>query len=165
MKQVSTFLSITHLVAGLAVILSLLVSPPLLAEIYKWTDENGVTHYTQTPPPSGQEAEIEDLPEASPGQGLGEPGDASDSEPGTQSEQPSAADLQRQRLATQARLTAEEYAANQAMCEEARQELAEIEPSRRVYYTNEDGETVRMDDEERVNEVKRLRNVLSANCQ
>jgi hypothetical protein len=33
-----------------------LVAVPASSEIYKWVDENGVTHYTQTPPQS-QEAE------------------------------------------------------------------------------------------------------------
>jgi len=32
---------------------SLLCSPVLAAKFYRWTDENGVTHYTQTPPPDG----------------------------------------------------------------------------------------------------------------
>ncbi|MCK5875889.1 MAG: DUF4124 domain-containing protein [Alcanivoracaceae bacterium] len=32
---------------------SLLCSPVLAAKFYRWTDDKGVTHYTQTPPPEG----------------------------------------------------------------------------------------------------------------
>ena len=41
---------------------SLLCSPVLAAKFYRWTDDKGVTHYTQTPPPegaSGQEVRIQ----------------------------------------------------------------------------------------------------------
>ena len=36
---------------------SLLCSPVLAAQFYRWTDDKGVTHYTQTPPPEGVEAQ------------------------------------------------------------------------------------------------------------
>lgn len=32
---------------------SLLCSPVLAAKFYRWTDDKGATHYTQTPPPEG----------------------------------------------------------------------------------------------------------------
>jgi hypothetical protein len=38
--------------AGL-LIASLLLQSPVSGEIYKWTDDGGEVHYTQTPPPSG----------------------------------------------------------------------------------------------------------------
>lgn len=159
----------TRPVPGLALILCVLVfsliSSSVWAEVYKWTDENGVTHYSQTPPPSGQEAEIEDIPDSTNDAGLGEPDDAMASESGSDPGQLSAADLARQELASRREYRAEEYAANQALCQEARESLDELEPSRRVYYTNEEGETERMDDQERVDEVQRLKNVLSANCE
>jgi hypothetical protein len=33
--------------------LSLLVLPALAQQMYKWVDEKGVTHYSETPPPDG----------------------------------------------------------------------------------------------------------------
>ena len=41
----------------------LLLHPPVLGAIYKWTDSSGEVHYTQTPPPEGIAAqEIEGAP-------------------------------------------------------------------------------------------------------
>lgn len=35
----------------LALLGALLAAPAMAAQFYKWTDENGVTHYSETPPP------------------------------------------------------------------------------------------------------------------
>ena len=35
------------------VIATLLLHAPAIAQIYKWTDDSGEIHYTQTPPPGG----------------------------------------------------------------------------------------------------------------
>jgi len=40
----------------------LLVSHPLAAKTYRWVDENGVTVYSQKPPPSGPVTEIKPPP-------------------------------------------------------------------------------------------------------
>lgn len=39
----------------LLIILALIVSCPVAAQVYKWTDENGVTHFGSQPPPGQQE--------------------------------------------------------------------------------------------------------------
>jgi hypothetical protein len=52
----------------LAVFLCLASISPALAELYKWVDEDGVVHYSQTPPENRQAAEVEvreDYPDAS----------------------------------------------------------------------------------------------------
>ena len=41
----------------LAILLFNLVSLPATAKMYKWVDEQGKTHYTQSPPPAGTEGE------------------------------------------------------------------------------------------------------------
>lgn len=153
-----------HGAAAVAVLASvLLASTAAVAEVYRWTDENGVTHFSQTPPPAGQEAEIEDVPGTAPAQqsaagidfdGAGTSGD----------EEVSSADLRRQEIAEARDRRQAELEALEAMCRQTRDRLAQIEPNRRVYYTDEDGETVRMDDEDRVAEVEQLRSFLDANC-
>jgi hypothetical protein len=35
------------------IIATLLLQAPVFAQIYKWTDDSGEVHYTQTPPPGG----------------------------------------------------------------------------------------------------------------
>lgn len=144
---------------------SLMASTAVWAEVYRWTDENGVTHFSQTPPPPGQEAEIEDVPESEPAGGEAEvAGIDFDGPGGTVDEEMSAADLRRQEIAESSDQRQSDREALAALCRQTRNRLEQIEPNRRVYYTDEDGEAVRMDDEERVNEVEQLRGFLDANC-
>jgi len=44
------------------VVVALLVCPPLAAKTYRWVDENGVTVYSQKPPPAGPVTEIKPPP-------------------------------------------------------------------------------------------------------
>ena len=46
-----------HLAAGLAAVLATLVigSPAGATDLYKWTDKSGVVHYSDAPPPKGDE--------------------------------------------------------------------------------------------------------------
>ena len=148
---------------ALSVFVFALNSSSASAEVYKWTDENGVTHYSQTPPPDGQEAEIQDLPESH--EGVNPNPGTEASQIGSEGEELSTADLRRQELADSRKARAEEQAATEALCLDTEQLLAQLEPSRRVFYTNEDGETVRMDDEKRVAEVQRLKDIQSDHCQ
>jgi hypothetical protein len=45
----------SQILAGALAIL-LLSSPALASKFYRWVDDKGVTHYTQTPPPEGTSA-------------------------------------------------------------------------------------------------------------
>ena len=40
------------------IIATLLLQSPLIAASYKWTDNSGEVHYTQTPPPSGIDSQV-----------------------------------------------------------------------------------------------------------
>ncbi|HKJ18025.1 MAG TPA: DUF4124 domain-containing protein [Xanthomonadales bacterium] len=142
----------------------LLTAPAVGAEVYKWTDENGVTHYTQTPPPEGRDASIEDIPAEPEKAGIGMPVNANLNGADDSSDQPSAADLQRQEIADNRAENAAEQYEIAAVCNEARSRLARLEPNRRVYYENEEGETVRMDDQQRVDEVAALKLIIQSNC-
>lgn len=160
MKHGNVRQMMTRLVPGAAIIACVLVSLPATAEVYKWTDENGVTHYTETPPPSDYEAELQELeefertetPALEPNENLS-------------GEELSAADLRRQEMAAAHKARAEDQALAEQLCQDARERLEAIEPSRRVYYTDENGETVRMDDEARVAEIERIKALLDENCQ
>jgi len=45
------------------IIVTVLLQPPVFADIYKWTDDSGEVHYTQAPPPVGITAQtIEGAP-------------------------------------------------------------------------------------------------------
>jgi hypothetical protein len=143
----------------------LITSSQVFAEVYRWTDENGVTHFSETPPPNGQEAQVEDLPDDVAGPVNDESGidpstvlsDVADSEA-------SPADLQRQALAEKRAQRKAEQSALEASCRQAVARLSQIEPSRRVFYTNDEGEMVRMDDDQRVGEIDELQDFIDKNC-
>lgn len=59
----------TRLPALLVLAMLLAAAPPAQAQtrIYKWVDDDGVTHYTQQPPPEGEAVELD--PETGTGSG------------------------------------------------------------------------------------------------
>lgn len=151
----------------MALVCAFAASPPAQAEVYRWTDENGVTHFSETPPPDGTEATVEDFPDDVPGSVEDESGiDPGESyvPDGMAEDSTSYADSQRQALAEKRAERQAEQRAIEVACRQAESRLAQIEPSRRVFYTNAEGETVRMDDEQRVGEVDQLHDFIDENC-
>ena len=55
-------------------------------------------------------------------------------------------------------------AMNNAQCATWQAEVDRLEPHRRVFFTNEEGETERMDDVERANNVAQLKSQIVKNC-
>lgn len=146
----------------------------LAAEVFSWTDKNGVVHYTDTPP-DGQVAQTIDIhepprPDASDVYPLPVASDVSSvdtSEDGVPEQAPeplTPAQEKRKKMDEQREKYRKEQAEASASCEKHRQRLAQMEPSRRVFYTDEAGETVRMDDEQRVGLVEESREFISKNC-
>jgi hypothetical protein len=74
------------------------------------------------------------------------------------------ADEQRKQLDEARKKAREKQAERERMCKEARNQLETIEPSRRVYFTNEQGETERLDDEQRVAMVEKAKALVAQNC-
>lgn len=129
------------LIAGLV-----LTSPALAERFYRWTDDKGVTHFSQSPPPEGVEAkEVRTRNSAS-----------SDQEEAIQDLQQrrQAAAEQRQRAAQQqqeaARETAEPDAVRQERCELHRKNLEELR-NRPIIRTEDPatGEVITLDEEAR----------------
>ena len=154
-------------------IFSLVLPPALIAQVYSWTDENGVTHFSHLPPEEGQEVTVHELPASEPqygddfasGAGADDDGtEPRDEDQAAAPEDVSYADQKRLELAESREQERREQAELAAECAAKRERLAGLEPSRRVFYTNEDGETVRMDDVERVSKVEELRSYIESNC-
>jgi len=152
---------------------TLALSTPLsAAQVYTWTDENGVVHFVDQPPENADAVSM-DAPEAyRPGsEGVYNTPAASNESPaasvtGEGQEEPlSYADQQRQEIAERRAEQQKKQAERARECATAEQRLAKIEPNRRVFYTDDSGETVRMDDEERVAEVQELHDYIDKNCQ
>lgn len=154
----------------------------LAGEVYTWVDEDGVIHFSDVKPQQLDNAETLELDETY------EPGNSdaytdalpssTESEAETAAgEEPEAAAAEepepqltraqqiRQDMERDRQRRKEEKAATEFLCDLHRKRLEEMEPARRVYYTNEAGETVRMDDDERVALVQESNTFVDRNCQ
>ena len=126
-------------------------------EMYQYTDENGTVVFTDQKP-ANQEVTTQAIPaEPAP---KGDNPYATANLPG----EPSAAELRRQEIAKNKQQSRETQAMNQAQCAAWQSEVDRLEPNRRVFFTNEKGETERMDDVERANKVAELKGKIAANC-
>lgn len=158
------------LLAGVLGGAALFAGGPLAAiEMYTWTDDNGVRHYSDTPRTNGPMETVEAKEAYRPGSADAYPAAA---EPVAESEAAesaaaaplSAAAARREQLAQRREERREAQAETDRLCASHRQRLEQMEPSRRVFYTDDAGETVRMDDEERVALVEESRAYIEKNC-
>jgi len=142
----------------LAIVVAVAATEAHAKELYRWTDENGVVHFSDKKPPGNQAYQsqtVADEPVAPPAATAATPPDA---------EQPSVAQQRREEIASKKQEARQAQAERSAQCAAWQAEVDRLEPSRRVYYTNEAGETERMDDVQRVETVARLKEQIAANC-
>jgi hypothetical protein len=107
--------------------------------MYKWVDEKGVTHFSESPPPDGNAAKIEVKPVGN--------------------EDPRGDDWKQRDLESRQRRAAKEAADSEVQkreqqvraprCSEARRQLDGLKNSRRIYRTDAKGERVYVEDTER----------------
>ncbi len=139
--------------------------------IYSWTDENGLKHFSDQAP-VGVPATRKEIPVAAQPVAEEAVADPLNNEPGdnavaTQTavaDDLSYADQQRLDLEEKRKAKQEKQLERQRMCLKAREELARVEPNRRVYYSGKDGETTRMDDVERVTLVEENKQLIAEYC-
>ncbi|MFB3079539.1 MAG: hypothetical protein ACE1Y4_16190, partial [Lysobacterales bacterium] len=73
-------------------------------------------------------------------------------------------DARREKIAKNRKERREAQATMDRLCVDHRERLASIEPRRRVTYTDESGERVRMDDDKRIALVEESKDFLTENC-
>lgn len=134
------------------------------SEIYKWVDEQGNVHYSDYPPPATREAEVV---EATPGPSEDEIERAQQEldtllakqeESSALREQES---LERQRQKAKAMEVAVE---KKRVCILAQQNLHALLMRRPVYYIDEKGERVYLDDQTHKAEIERMGELIEENC-
>ena len=144
-------------------------------ELYTWTDENGVVHYVDTPPDNAKavsmeapEAYLPGTSDAYPEDSTPEAGDGNQPQAGqgdaAQNGSASYADQVREQMAQKRKEHKKEQADRDQKCASARLQLATLEPTRRVFFTNDQGETERMDDVERVRKVEEAKAQIAKYC-
>lgn len=169
-----------HLIPAFVLLLAVTSAGPLAAtEVYKWVDKDGVVHFSDVKPQqdSADTMELQEAykpgttgaytePEEAAETVSAEDGEALADAPETEPEpQLTRAQQIRQDMERDRQRRKEEKAATEFLCDLHRKRLVEMEPARRVYYTNEAGETVRMDDDERVALVQESNAFVDSNCQ
>lgn len=147
-----------HALVGLA--LGLALAAPLQAdEIYKWVDEEGVTHYSQQPPPSGDAARV----------GVDRPPDEEIERERQEMEETGerldARREERREAEQQARKEAGEREEREERCADLRSSLKKLTENRRLLVPDGEGDVRRMGEEERQERVAERRRQIEEECE
>ena len=123
--------------------------------MYSWTDENGTVHFSESKP-DGQDALEQSIPQGAP--------PATNNPYQDVDAGPSYAQQRRDEIAQKSGEAQANKAVKDMECTAWQAEVDRLEPNRRVFYTNDEGETERMDDVERTNRVANLKSQIAKNC-
>ena len=136
----------------------LCLSSPAMAKLYKWVDENGVTQYTQTPPPKADFSQVK--PPAKPAV---DPKKAQ-----SDMEKRLEAFKERRDGSLESKAEADKEAAEKAAktekCNKARKNLAFLQSHSRVRTTDKDGKATLLGEEKRQEKMKNSREVIKKYC-
>jgi hypothetical protein len=130
--------------------------------MYKWVDEKGVTHYSETPPPGRKAAPVPGAPTPAP-----KPADA----PSTWGEKDRdfrRRQIEREQAQEQRQKKENEekrrVAMRREMCLEARHALALLREQRPIYWINEKGEREFLEDRDRPAAIERMKKNIESYC-
>ena len=149
----------------LALLLSL-AATAAAQTVYRWVDADGVVHFG-TQPPRGVDATLVDTASHSGGLGVSaEEIRGGGNETTTAGEAPlSYAEQRRRDRAERHAAAREEQSERQSKCANMQRQRAALEPSPRVIIEDENGNPVRMADEDRLAKLEEAKKYLSENCQ
>ena len=149
----------TRAAIGLASLALLALAPSAWAgKMYKWVDEHGVTHYTQTPPPDTQAEELR--PPPPPAVDPAEAKAALDARIKALDEEKAS----RERAAIEAREDATQEEIRRENCDKARKAVEILEQHRRITIPTADGGSARMTEEQRQAELAERRKQVEEFC-
>lgn len=136
----------------------LLVAPLQADEIYKWVDEDGVTHYSQEPPPSGDATPV----------GVDAPPDEEVERERREMEETGerleAQREERREAEEQAQKDAGEREQREQRCADMRSSLKKLTENRRLLVPDGEGDVRRMPEEERQERVAERRRQIEEKC-
>ncbi|MGB8516709.1 MAG: DUF4124 domain-containing protein [Gallionella sp.] len=142
-------------------IVSLILSVTAHADPSKWTDANGEVHYSDHPPENAQVKKLhfEDMGGTPPVDNIYAPKSTKEMEADFQR----AKDL-RDKQAKKEEQARADAAAKQANCATARNNLSVMQQSRRMFSTNENGERIYLDDDQRQQQLDAGQQAVSQFC-
>lgn len=153
------FRPILPLLAGLALAAAIGAPAPADARIYKWTDADGNTVYSQQPPPSGVKAEQVD--EAPP------PSEDPEAAMESLRERADAFDERRedrQKSDEEREAAAEREKRQKEVCEQLRENLRVLQTNNQVREQGEDGEYKMLPEEQRQARIESTRERIENEC-
>ena len=151
---------IAGLIAGFWVL-----SLPAANSIYKWVDEDGSTHYSDQPPPQLHKTEKVRIASAPSDHAVHEAQERAASlrtKQQTSQEQQSAA-LEQERLQTELEQVKQD--GRQRRCVKAHEEIQSLDHHMPIYYVDEKGDWVFLDDKERADLIKFYQEEINMFCE
>jgi hypothetical protein len=128
--------------------------------IYKWVDEKGVTHFSETPPPDGRKATKVEPKVTPPSSAPAAPVDWKKREQESRKQR-----IEREQVDEVAKAKAHNQAAERTnRCNHAKRDLEVLERNVPVFSTNARGERVYVEDKDRAAEIAAARREIEANC-
>lgn len=141
----------------LSLLLYVMAATAAETKVYRWTDDQGVVHFSTSAPPSDTEGVEEQTVREAPNPGSVAPTLRSPEEDAALAEA-------RQQASIEARGRAEQSELRRINCERARQRIAAIEPAQRVRIQKPDGSEEWLYGEDRIAELERNRKLVRENC-
>ncbi len=134
------------------------------SEIYKWTDEDGNVHFSDCPPPPSCDAETIQTPEEPTKEDVSRAQERLDEM--LQEQQVTKAERERAKLEKERKrvLAMEVAVAMKRTCIRARQNLYVLQVQKPVFYIDEKGEYVYLDESTRQAEIQRMKNLVASTC-
>jgi len=132
------------------------------SQIYKWVDENGLTHYTATPPPGGKGRVIKTLPRSPAGA-------AATETPALKSWQEQEIEFRQRRVEAEEAVRKEKVktdreTALRRACAGARANLESLRMQRPIVRIDERGERRYIEDKERAQLIHKTEQMLQRDC-
>lgn len=147
----------------LLLVLFLSVAVASFAAIYKWVDDEGVIHYSETPPSGEKTQEME----MEPGPSENEIQQSRDRMERLLEYQKQSDELRRESVEKKRQEKAAEQlekVERKKRCIRAWQNLHELNIDRAVYSINEKGERVYLDDEMRATQIELMKKIIETDC-
>ena len=136
----------------------LCLTTPVMAKLYKWVDENGVTQYTQTPPPKADFSQVKPPPKPAV-----DPQKAqSDLEKRLEAFQERRDDTAKSKAESNKK--AAEQTEKVAKCEKARKNLTYLQSHARIRATDKDDKVTLLPEEQRQARIKQANEAIKSYC-
>lgn len=126
--------------------------------VYKWVDEKGVTHYSESPPPDGKANKVDIKPNGPAGPVKEPDWKARELESRQQNVQKNQADREQKAKEDNDKAT------RRNICQQALRQITTLQTAVPVYTLNEKGERVYMEDADRQQKVEAAQQRMRENC-